>query len=199
MLGLAQAVQGRRLLPEQEVRQHVRARGHVWVQRVALEHHADAPRARRDLAHVLVVVTHLAGVRRHQTGDDLEQRGLAAPARAQHDHRLAVGHPQGEVLDAEGRVRAAPTGRLPQRLANVDEIDPRHASPVYLSLRSSNGAEYEKPGMRPSPASATFGPTPQMNACSKRGIAVTLSRMICWIWCTMASRFFGSSSRAWRT
>src|SRR5262249_9002964 len=37
---------------------------------------------------------------------------------------------------------------------------------AYLSRRSSKGAEYEKPGMRPAPPSATRGPTPPMKASS---------------------------------
>ena len=48
VLGPGQRVQLRRLLPEQEVRQDVRPRGEVRVERVALKHHADAPVAGRD-------------------------------------------------------------------------------------------------------------------------------------------------------
>ena len=123
VLGPGQGVELRRLPPEQEVRQHVGPRGHVRIERVALEDHADAPLARRHVGHVDVVVTHHAGVGRHQAGDQLQQGGLAAPARAQHDHGAAVGNPQRDVLDGERHATAAPG--VAKRLAHADRCAPR--------------------------------------------------------------------------
>src|SRR5262249_42546476 len=69
----------------------------------------------------------------------------------------------------------------------------------FFSWRSSKGAEYPKPGMRPAPSSAPPGPPAQMKAGSKSGMATTLSRMTMrWISSTIASRFLTSISRACR-
>src|SRR5262249_48966921 len=67
-----------------------------------------------------------------------------------------------------------------------------------LTRRSSSGAEYAKPLIRLMPGSSTRGPMPQVNASSYSGTWITWSWRTCWIWKSSASRFFGSSSRAWR-
>ena len=126
-----QRVQCGGLLPEQEIRQDVRLRGDVRIERVALEDHADAPVAGANLPHVDVVVAHFARVRRDQSGDDLQQRGLAASARPQDDQGPAIGHPEAQILDGKRRA-AAP--RLPECLVDVDQIDARHARPSALDL-----------------------------------------------------------------
>lgn len=65
-----------------------------------------------------------------RSSNELQQGRLTAAARPQHNHRLAVGHPQRQILYGDGRpVAAAPChggDGLAQRLANVAEIDPCH-------------------------------------------------------------------------
>ena len=127
VLRAGEGVQLRRLLAEQEVGQHVGARAHVRIERVALEDHADAPITGANVAHVHVVVADHARVGGDEAGDELQQRGLAAAARPQDDHGLAVGDPQRQVVDGERRALPAARHRVVQRLADADQVDPRHA------------------------------------------------------------------------
>jgi hypothetical protein len=119
VLGALHRVHLGRLLPEEEVGQHVGPRRHVRVERVVLEHHADAPVARAHVIHVDVVIAHVARVRPDQARDDLEQGGLAAPARPQDDHGLAVRHAEREVLDGEGGRAPRAGAGIAERLADV--------------------------------------------------------------------------------
>src|SRR5262249_38526778 len=84
-----------------------------------LEDHADAPRARRHVLHVYPVVAHAARVGRDEPRDELEQRGLATAARAQHDHGLPVGHGEIQVLDGEDGVAARRRYRARTRMGRV--------------------------------------------------------------------------------
>src|SRR5204862_267119 len=86
----------------QKVRQDVRLRDEVRVEGVALEDHSDAPVAGANLPHVDVVVAHVARIRRDQPGDELQQRGLATPARSQDDQGPAIGNPETQILDGLG-------------------------------------------------------------------------------------------------
>src|SRR5215475_10678211 len=195
---------------------HAAARAHLAVALLEViappvdvhEHARD--RRREDGGAVLVEVTidvAREGVR-EAVGEGLEARlAVVVPSDVRKGPGAEVGHAH-QDWRPRARRRSAHDGK---RLGGV------HASPCYggrrplgkgrgapervqfFSWRSSKGAEYPKPGMRPAPSSATRGPTPQMKACSKRGMAMTLSRMTMrWMSCTFASRFFGSISRAWR-
>src|SRR5262249_31625295 len=99
----------------------------------------------RDRLHVDVVVAHVARIRRDEPGDDLEERGLATPARAEDDEGLAIGDPEAHVPDGKRRAATRPgqrrdrAGSTPllvrQGLADLDEVDPRHA-PILEQTRS---------------------------------------------------------------
>jgi hypothetical protein len=91
-LGARRAAQ---LEAEGDVAQHVRP----GQQREILEHEArSAPGP-----STAVPLTRLPGVARDQSGDDLEQRGLAAAARAEQGGELALR--KGEVDVAQGLAR----------------------------------------------------------------------------------------------
>jgi len=87
----------------------------------------EAPSSWANVAHVPVVVADHARVGGDEAGDELQQRGLAAAARPQDDHGLAVGDPQRQVVDGERRALPAARHRVVQRLADTDQVDPRHA------------------------------------------------------------------------
>ena len=77
--------------PQQQGQSHVVLNGAVGQQQVLLQHVADLPRLSR---HVLAVQEHLALIGTEQTGNDVEQGGLAAAAHAQQADQLPL--PQGE-------------------------------------------------------------------------------------------------------
>src|SRR5881409_2585493 len=65
-----------------------------------------------------------------------------------------------------------------------------------LSRISSYGYENAWPVMRASVDGSTRGPTPERNAGSRIGANITRSCMSCWMRCSSASRFLGSTSTA---
>jgi len=66
--------------------------GHVGEQRVALEDHADVSLLRAQRNDVLAIKQNFPTVNRGQTGNAAQQRGLAAPGRAEQGDELAFGN-----------------------------------------------------------------------------------------------------------
>src|SRR5699024_4527106 len=101
--------------------------GHVWPQRVGLEHHVDAasfggqvdlPRRR---VHSLAGDGDLAALGGLQTGDRSQQSGLSAAARTEEHHELTRGDVQRDVIQGPYTL---PT-LLPEGLAEPLSADPR--------------------------------------------------------------------------
>jgi len=89
-LDLARDLVGRRSdVPQPE--RDVLAHGHVWVQRVMLEHHGGAPVARRHRVDAARADVDFAAAQRFQPGYHSQQRGLAAAGRPDEHRELAVG------------------------------------------------------------------------------------------------------------
>ena len=128
ILGLGHRVQFGRLLPEHEIRQDVRSGAQMRIERVLLKHHADAPITRTNILHVHIVVPHFSRIRRDQTGDDSQERGLAAPAGPQDDEGLAIRNSQSQALDGECRSRPAAPGAEPGSGRVDGTIDPPAAA-----------------------------------------------------------------------
>ena len=128
-LGPGERVKDGCLLAEEEVGPDIRAGDQVWIERVVLKDHADPALAWVYVLHIHVIEEHGTRVRLQKPCDEFQQGCLAAAARPQHDHRLAVGHPQGQVTDRDRRPRPATPnpGRLAQRLADVPQIDLCHS------------------------------------------------------------------------
>src|SRR5262249_48893674 len=72
---------------------------HVRKQRVVLEYHADFPPVGRGVVDTMAVDLKLAPIRREETGDEIEQRALAAAGRSKQRHELAAAHRQRGVLE----------------------------------------------------------------------------------------------------
>ena len=87
--------------------------------RVALENHGEAALARRQISHVAVANEDAAVVRIFETSQHAQEGGLAAAARAEQDHELAVADVQTHV--AHGRRLAAGI-----RLGNALDADRAH-------------------------------------------------------------------------
>ena len=82
------------LEPEGDVARH----RHVGEQRVVLEHHADAPRARRQVRDVAPRDADRARTRALEAGDHAKRRGLAAARGAEEGDELAGRHVKVEAL-----------------------------------------------------------------------------------------------------
>src|SRR6266540_111747 len=89
----------------------------MWIERVALEHHGDLPGARWQARHHVAVDEHVAAAGLLQPGDGAQQRGLAAPRRADEHQVLALGRCQVHVVD---RPDLAPVEVLHQ-VAHLDD------------------------------------------------------------------------------
>ena len=70
------------------------------------------------------------------------------------------------------------------------------AAHLPFSFTSSYGLEYGWLVINVRPDSVTRGPWPFRNASSQIGANIALSWMICWMRCTIASRFLASRSLA---
>ena len=108
------------LAPREDVPRHCQ----VGERQQLLIDHPDAvrervPRSRERELHILPA--NLAGIRRHDPREDLEQRGLARAVLSDEGVRLAG--PNREA-DAPERAHGA------KRLVDVDELEPRHAAPI---------------------------------------------------------------------
>ena len=79
----------------------------------SLKDHGDIPPVRRDAMHVPPRDRHGAGVRRFESGDDPQERGLARAGRAEHDDAFALRDAQAERLERGGSRSVFP-GDLPQ-------------------------------------------------------------------------------------
>src|SRR6185312_7931890 len=90
----------------------------VRKQRVALKHHPEAAVARLEIVDHPAVDADFAAVRLLEAGDQAQCRGLAAARRPDEHDELAV-------LDDAAEVAAREL--LPIRLAEIDQLDPRHA------------------------------------------------------------------------
>jgi hypothetical protein len=72
-------------------------------QRVILEHHVDRPLVRQDMRDVLAAKQDAALVRRFETREHAQQRGLAAATRAEQREKFASGNIERDAVDrAEG-------------------------------------------------------------------------------------------------
>src|SRR5882757_6032272 len=81
-----------------EPKGHVLLDGHVWKQRVRLEHHVDAPLVRRDGAHVLAVDVDLPGRRRFEAREHSQQGRLAGAGPAEEAEDLAAINVEGDAV-----------------------------------------------------------------------------------------------------
>ena len=79
---------------------------HVRPQRIVLEHHADAALVRRHVVDHAIAETDLARVRRVETGQEPQQRGLAAARRTEEGEHLALLDRQADVVDRRQRPEA---------------------------------------------------------------------------------------------
>jgi hypothetical protein len=78
---------------------HVALHRHRRVQRIALEHHADAALGRLRIGHVLAADVDPAAADVDEAGDAVQQRRLAAARGAEQHEELALMDLQVEVLD----------------------------------------------------------------------------------------------------
>ncbi len=88
-------------LPDLQPERHVAAHGHVLERRVVLEHEADVALLRGQVRGVDPLDLDRALVGLVEPGDDAQQRGLAAPARAQQRGELAGGDADGHVVEGD--------------------------------------------------------------------------------------------------
>ncbi len=87
---------------------HVVGDRHVWVKRVALEHHGEAAGVGRDVVDHRVVDQQIAGRNLLEARDHAKQGGLAATRRTDEDHELAVLDGEIDTLDdVDGSVALA--------------------------------------------------------------------------------------------
>lgn len=80
--------------PERDVALHC----HVWVERVALEHHSDVAVFGVNVVDHLPIQPNGAVCDGLQPCNDVEQRGLSAARGTQQDEELAVFHIKGDVF-----------------------------------------------------------------------------------------------------
>src|SRR5690606_9439157 len=91
---------------------HAQAEGDVVAhaqmgeERVALEHEAEPAAVGRHLGQVLSVPRDSAGFEVLEAADGTKQGRLAAAARAEHGHPLAVGDVEVDVIDGDGVAEA---------------------------------------------------------------------------------------------
>ena len=107
--------------PEGDVFEH----RHVAKQRVVLKYETDLALANADVAGVLAVEQHLAGVRRFQPRDYPQQRGLARARQPQQRDQLAGFDMQVDSVNRD---------EIAELLADVSELDTHAAT---LTARSS--------------------------------------------------------------
>src|SRR5262249_40332241 len=116
---------------------HIAGNAHVRPQRIGLEHHADPPLLGRQgptpATHDVFRKPHGAEIGNLETGDEPQQRGLAATRRPEHREELAVRDREAHILDRARRAEAlgdlveayarhgtTPSGRLrPRRPARA--------------------------------------------------------------------------------
>ena len=82
---------GRGFLAQLQAEAHVVANVEMRIQRVALEHHRDVALARLEVVDAAIADDDVARRDRLESGDHPQQRGLAAPRRADQHRELAVG------------------------------------------------------------------------------------------------------------
>ena len=80
---------------------------HIGKQRIVLEHHADAPLFDRHPLDALAADGDAAGVRKVETGDLAQQRGLAAARWPEQRIEAAIGEIDGDVVQRLVRAKAA--------------------------------------------------------------------------------------------
>ncbi|OQA41196.1 MAG: hypothetical protein BWY50_01879 [Spirochaetes bacterium ADurb.Bin315] len=90
------------------------------VERVALEHHCDAPPRRSEVVDPLAVEQEIARGDVLEARDQPKQRGLAAPRGADEDHELALFDLEVDALDDVHRAVG---------LAHVFQLQMRHDGP----------------------------------------------------------------------
>ena len=117
-----------RRLPQAQPEPEVLVDGHVRVEGVVLEDHRDVSILRRQIGDLLAVDEELAGGDLLQARQDPEDRGLAAPGRADEDHELAVLDLQRDVVHGDHVVA--------EDLRDAVEDDLRHRSTLLPSRPS---------------------------------------------------------------
>ncbi len=152
---------------------------HLRIERVGLEHHADAAVLRLLPGDVLAVDEDLPVGDVEQAGDAVEQRGLAAAGRAEQDQELAVLDVEIEVLEHR---RAAEAQR---------EVADRDAGPPFAPGRFPDACPLcRSPGRLLGPgageerdqradaryAAHRFTPSPRRRRCRGRTACRTRSR-----------------------
>ena len=110
------ARQPRHLQPERDVA----ANAHMRIERVGLKHHRQAALRRRNVDDVAAVDQDLAAGDILKSGDQPQQRGLAAPRRPDENHKGAVLDVEIGILDDVDR---------PERFADPLKRDLAHDSP----------------------------------------------------------------------
>src|SRR5207244_11474692 len=121
---------------------HVLVHRQVGKQGVALEYQADIALLRRHVADCVAAKADLAGIRRLEAGDDAQGRGLAAPARAEQAHQLALLHLQRQ---------AVPGDLVVERLADLLELEVGHVSRASAAGTRAPAAGWRAPSRSGSP------------------------------------------------
>ena len=137
---------------EDDVAQH----GLVRVERIALEHHGDASRARRQAGDDVTADEHVAGGRLLQARDRAQQGRLAAAGRPEQDEVLPLAG--GQVDPVDGAHPAAV-----EMLLQVADLDRRHlvsSRRCRSALATATGRRSvgSAPPRRPPPAAAVTSP-----------------------------------------
>jgi hypothetical protein len=94
----------------------------VRIERVILEDHGEVAVFRCLVQQRGAVGEDVAAVRGGETGNDAQQRGLAAAGRPEQGQELAAG---------DGQVDAAEHLRRAEGLGHSDNIEPRHLTPPF--------------------------------------------------------------------
>ena len=97
----------------------------VGEERVVLEHEPDVAAVGRDAGEIDAVTQHPARSERLQPGDGPQQGALAAPARPEHAHDLAVADGQVDAVDRARAVRRAVRG-CDARVGDGDALELEH-------------------------------------------------------------------------
>ena len=132
----------------------------VGEQRVVLEHEPEVAAVRRDAGEIDAVAHDPARGERLQPGDGPQQRALAAPARPEHAHDLAVADGQVDAVDGArtvrgavrrqrhrraGRARRRPRARASER---PDVADPEALDAEHRHDRSAPSGSCSRPWRR---------------------------------------------------
>ncbi len=133
------------------------AHGEMRKQRVVLEHHVDGPLMRQHRRDVAAVEQDAALVRRLETGEHAQQRGLAAAARAQQREELAG--PDVEREPVHGAETAERLGDPLDASSGASAASAGGAGPAGVAGTSTFGASISGDSSVMPPASSDRGRT----------------------------------------